>query len=284
METVGDFEIQTRQQVANAHRIVIKLGTNVIMRDDGAAAVGLLYGLIESIVNIRRDGKEILLVSSGAIGLGAKHLGLRSSPAELSLKQACAAVGQSRLMSLYEEAFGHFDITTAQVLLTEDDFLDPVRYSNLRATLDTLLKLGVIPIVNENDTVSTIELDRPDQVSGSSRIFGDNDKLSALVMTKVEADLLVLLSDVDGLFTAHPADEEAELVGRVNAITPELINYAKETNGRGRGGMATKIEAARVVTEAGKIAVIANGRTSAILESVCAGEDVGTVFLPVVQR
>jgi len=283
MDTIGDFEIQTRQHVANAHRIVIKLGTNVIMRDDGAAAVGLLYGLIESVVNIRRDGKEILLVSSGAIGLGAKHLGLRSSPAELALKQACAAVGQSRLMSLYEEAFGHFDITTAQVLLTEDDFLDPVRYSNLRATLDTLLKLDVIPIVNENDTVSTIELDRPDQVSGSNRVFGDNDKLSALVMTKVEADLLVLLSDVDGLFTAHPAEENAEFVGRVDSITPELINYAKETNGRGRGGMATKIEAARIVTEAGKIAVIANGRTPAILESVCAGEDVGTVFLPKVQ-
>jgi glutamate 5-kinase len=284
MDTIGDFEIQTRQQVADAHRIVIKLGTNVIMRDDGAAAVGLLYGLIESAVNIRRDGKEILLVSSGAIGLGAKHLGLRTSPAELALKQACAAVGQSRLMSLYEEAFGHFDITTAQVLLTEDDFLDPVRYSNLRATLDTLLRLGVIPIVNENDTVSTIELDRPDQVSGSSRIFGDNDKLSALVMTKVEADLLVLLSDVDGLFTTHPAEEDAEFVGRVDSITPELINYAKETNGRGRGGMATKIEAARIVTEAGKIAVIANGRTPAILESVCAGEDVGTVFLPRVRR
>jgi glutamate 5-kinase len=283
MDTVGEFEIQTRRQVANAHRIVIKLGTNVIMRDDGAAAVGLLYGLIESVANIRRDGKEVLLVSSGAIGLGAKHLGLRASPAELALKQACAAVGQSRLMSLYEEAFGHFDITTAQVLLTEDDFLDAVRYSNLRSTLDTLLKLGVIPIVNENDTVSTIELDRPDHVSGSDRVFGDNDKLSALVMTKVEADLLILLSDVDGLFTTYPTDEDAELVGQVDSITAELTNYAKETNGRGRGGMATKIEAARIVTEAGKIAVIANGRTPAILESVCSGEDVGTVFLPKVQ-
>ena len=194
MDTIGDFEIQTRQHVANAHRIVIKLGTNVIMRDDGAAAVGLLYGLIESVVNIRRGGKEILLVSSGAIGLGAKHLGLRASPAELALKQACAAVGQSRLMSLYEEAFGHFDITTAQVLLTEDDFLDPVRYSNLRATLDTLLKLGVIPIVNENDTVSTVELERDGGVGSRTLIFGDNDKLSALIATKVGANLLVLLS------------------------------------------------------------------------------------------
>src|SRR5664279_5320382 len=235
METIGERGIDTRQRVASAHRIVIKLGTNVLMRDDGAAAVGLLYGLVESIVNIRRNGKEVLLVSSGAIGLGARHLGLRAAPAELALKQACAAVGQSRLMALYEEAFGHFDTTTAQVLLTEDDFLDPVRYSNLRSTLDTLLKLGVIPIVNENDTVSTIELDRPDHLRGSNRAFGDHDKLSALVMTKVEADLLVLLSDVDGLFTAHPAEEDAEFVGRVDSITPELMNYAKETNGRGRG-------------------------------------------------
>jgi glutamate 5-kinase len=283
METLRESDIDTRQRVANAHRIVIKLGTNVLMRDDGAAAVGLLYGLVESIVNIRRNGKEVLLVSSGAIGLGAKHLGLRASPAELALKQACAAVGQSRLMALYEEAFGHFDITTAQVLLTEDDFLDPVRYSNLRSTLDTLLKLGVIPIVNENDTVSTIELDRPGQTSSMHRVFGDNDKLSALVMTKVEADLLILLSDVDGLFTSHPNDEGAEFLSEVNVITPELVSYAKEGNGRGRGGMTTKIEAARIVAEDGRIAVIANGRTPAILESVCSGECVGTVFVAPVQ-
>lgn len=280
METLREFGMLTRQRVASAQRIVIKLGTNVIMRDDGAAAVGLLYGLIESVVNIRRDGKQVLLVSSGAIGLGARHLGLRSSPAELALKQACAAVGQSRLMALYEEAFRHFDMTTAQVLLTEDDFLDPVRYSNLRATLDTLLKLGVIPIVNENDTVSTLELERPGQASSAHRVFGDNDKLSALVMTKVEADLLILLSDVSGLFTSHPSDTGAEFIAEVDEITPELVNYAKEGNGRGRGGMATKIEAARIVTEAGRIAVIANGRTPQILESVCAGENVGTVFVP----
>ncbi len=280
METLRDSGMLTRQRVASAQRIVIKLGTNVIMRDDGAVAVGLLYGIIESVVNIRRDGKEVLLVSSGAIGLGARHLGLRALPAELALKQACAAVGQSRLMALYEEAFRHFDMTTAQVLLTEDDFLDPIRYSNLRATLDTLLRLGVIPIVNENDTVSTLELERPGQASSTHRVFGDNDKLSALVMTKVEADLLILLSDVGGLFTSHPNDADAELVAEVDEITPELVKYAKEGNGRGRGGMATKIEAARIVTEAGRIAVIANGRTPQILESVCAGENIGTVFAP----
>jgi glutamate 5-kinase len=283
METVKDSGIDTRQRVARAQRIVVKLGTNVLMRDDGAAAVGLLYGLVESIVNIRRNGKEVLLVSSGAIGLGARHLGLRAAPGELALKQACAAVGQSRLMALYEEAFGHFDTTTAQVLLTEDDFLDPVRYSNLRSTLDTLLKLGVIPIVNENDTVSTIELESPGQTSGTNRVFGDNDKLSALVMTKVEADLLILLSDVDGLYTSHPNDDRAEFVSEVSDFTAELISFAKQGNGRGRGGMLTKIEAVRMVAEAGRLAVIANGRTPAILESVCSGEAVGTVFSAQVQ-
>jgi glutamate 5-kinase len=277
-----EVNISIRKRVAAARRIVIKLGTNVLIRDDGAAAVGLLYGLVESAVNVRRQGKELIFVSSGAIGLGAKRLGLATLPSELTLKQACAAVGQSRLMSLYEDAFRNFDVPTAQVLLTEDDFLDPVRYSNLWNTLHTLLQLGVMPIINENDTVSTLELDRPDQLDGVNRVFGDNDKLSALVMTKIDADMLVLLSDVDGLYTMHPSEHGAELVSEVAAVSPELSAYAKIGTGRGRGGMSTKLGAARMVTEAGKIAVIANGRTPGILERVCAGENAGTVFHPAV--
>ena len=228
-----EVNISIRKRVAAARRIVIKLGTNVLIRDDGAAAVGLLYGLVESAVNVRRQGKELIFVSSGAIGLGAKRLGLATLPSELTLKQACAAVGQSRLMSLYEDAFRNFDVPTAQVLLTEDDFLDPVRYSNLWNTLHTLLQLGVMPIINENDTVSTLELDRPDQLDGVNRVFGDNDKLSALVMTKIDADMLVLLSDVDGLYTMHPSEDGAELVSEVAAVTPELSAYAKIGTGRG---------------------------------------------------
>ena len=278
---VNERRLSVRERVTSARRIVIKLGTNVIIRDDGAAALGLLYGLVESAINIRRDGKEVIIVSSGAIGLGVRRLGISATPVDLAMKQACAAVGQSRLMSLYEAGFRHFDVATAQVLLTEDDFLDPVRYSNLRATLDTLLTLGVVPIVNENDTVSTLELDRPGNVEAVNRVFGDNDKLSALVMTKISADLLILLSDVDGLFTRHPSDEGAEFVSEVSRITPELTAYAGSANGRGRGGMSTKIEAARIVTEAGKVAVIANGRTPDILERICAGEPVGTVFSPI---
>jgi len=272
-------EATVRQRVAAAQRIVIKMGTNVIMRDDGAPAVGLIYGIVESAVNVLRSGRQVLIVSSGAIGLGAKSLRLEKAPTELALKQACAAVGQNRLMSMYREGFRHFNVTTAQVLLTEDDFLNPERYSNLRATLDTLLKLGVVPIINENDTVSTLELDRPGN-SRHHRVFGDNDKLSALVMTKIDADLLVLLSDVDGLYTSHPQDDGAEFISEVAEITPELAAYARISNGRGRGGMATKIEAARIVAEAGKTTVIANGRIPGVVERVVAGESIGTVFHP----
>ena len=272
-------EATVRQRVAAAQRIVIKMGTNVIMRDDGAPAVGLVYGIVESAVNVLRSGRQVLIVSSGAIGLGAKSLRLEKPPAELALKQACAAVGQSRLMSMYRDGFRHFNVTTAQVLLTEDDFLNSERYSNLRATLDTLLKLGVVPIINENDTVSTLELDRAGNTQ-HHRVFGDNDKLSALVMTKIDADLLVLLSDVDGLYTSHPHDDGAEFVSEVEEITPELAAYARISKGRGRGGMATKIEAARIVAEAGKTTVIANGRIPGVVERVVAGESIGTVFHP----
>jgi glutamate 5-kinase len=256
------------------------MGTNVIMRDDGALAVGLVYGIVESTVNVLRSGRQVLFVSSGAIGLGVKSLRLDKSPSELALKQACAAVGQSRLMAMYEDAFRYFSVTTAQVLLTEDDFLNPVRYSNLRATLDTLLRLGVVPIINENDTVSTLELDRPGNAAGQHCVFGDNDKLSALVMTKIDADLLILLSDVDGLYTSHPHDAGAELVSEVAEITPELAAYARISKGRGRGGMSTKIEAARIVAEGGKVTVIANGRIPGAVERVVAGESIGTVFHP----
>jgi len=275
--------LTARERAAAARRIVIKLGTNVIMRDDGAPAVGLIHGLVESAINLRREGREVILVSSGAIALGARRLGMDSSPTELAMKQACAAVGQSQLMSLYESGFQHFDVATAQILLTEDDFIDAVRYSNLRATLETLLTLGLVPVINENDTVSTIELESPgDRKAGNERLgdrmFGDNDKLSALVMTKVDADLLILLSDVGGLYSEHPTDPAAQLIAEVNAITPELMAAAGSANGRGRGGMLTKVEAAQLVMDAGKVAVIASGRTPGMVDRVCAGEDAGTVF------
>lgn len=269
-----------REKVATARRIVIKVGTNVVMRDDGRLALSQLYGIAESVARLRQQRRDILMVSSGAVGLGMERIGLAARPTELSQIQACAAIGQSRLMAIYDDAFDKLGCRTAQVLLTEDDFRDPERYGNLRSTLASLLALGVIPVINENDTVSTAELDHPTDSPGRERVFGDNDKLSAMVMTHVDADLLLLLSDVDGLYTADPTTDGAQLIPQVPAISDEVKNFAQGKNGRGRGGMATKLEAARIATEANGMAVIANGRLPNVIERVCAGEVVGTLFLP----
>jgi glutamate 5-kinase len=276
-------------------RIVVKLGTNVIMRSDGKVALGLLCGLVEQIAALRSRGIDVLVVSSGAVGLGVERLGLASRPTALEQVQACAAIGQSRLMALYDDAFDRLGCRIAQVLLTEDDFRDPVRHANLRATLHALLELGVIPIVNENDTVSTMELDRPlnpprvNDEQGEdigaplsngtqSRLFGDNDKLSALLLTHIDADLLVLLSDVDGLYDHNPAEPGATIIPSVSSIDKNILELADGGNGRGRGGMLSKLESARIALSAGKEVVIANGRTPAVLERIVAGELVGTRF------
>jgi glutamate 5-kinase len=257
---------------------VVKVGTNVVMRDDGSASIGVLYGIAESLANLRRARREVLLVSSGAVGLGAQRLGLAAKPAELVMIQACAAIGQSRLMSLYDDAFDKLGYRVAQVLLTEDDFIDATRNENLRATLAKLLELGVIPIINENDTVSTLELDRP--AGRGARVFGDNDKLSALVMTHSGADLLILLSDVDGLYTSDPQQHGATLVEESKGVTDAVRAFAKGGNGRGRGGMESKLEAVRIANEAGRPAVIANGRTPGVLDLICSGTSVGSLFFP----
>jgi glutamate 5-kinase len=274
--------VDARTRVAHARRIVIKIGTNVIMRKDGGLAIGRLFGLLESIAMLRRAGREVLVVSSGAVGLGAARLALEDRPASLMLKQACAAVGQGRLMALYSDAFDRLGMACAQVLLTENDFVDAERYHNLRATLDTLLKLGVVPVLNENDTVSTVELERPGE-TGTTRatVFGDNDRLSALIAGKINADLLVILSDVDGLFTKNPTQSaDAELVPVVYRITPELLATADGRGARGRGGMATKLQAAQLASVAGALVVIANGHLTAVVDRVCAGEALGTIVLP----
>ncbi len=271
--------LAARKRLAAARRIVVKAGTNVVMREEGGVALGRLFGLIESVAALRKQGRDVLIVSSGAIGLGVQRLRLKSRPAELSLKQACAAVGQCRLMAVYEEGFGALDVPTAQVLLTEDDFADPERFRNLSATLGRLFALGVVPILNENDVVSTAELETPG--AARRRIFGDNDRLSALVMGHVEADALVILSDVDGLFTAPPAhDRRARLIPLVTGVTGRIARYAKGAGSRGRGGMETKLEAARLANEAGGLAVIANGKAPHVLDRLFAGEEIGTLFVP----
>jgi glutamate 5-kinase len=273
-------EARIRQRVAAARRIVVKAGTNVIMRDDGAVALGCLYGLIESVATLKKQGRHVLIVSSGAVGLGAQRLRLEKRPGSLTLKQACAAIGQSRLMSVYEDGFEKMGLLTAQVLLTEDDFTDRSRFQNLSATLEKLFELDAVPILNENDTVSTLELESKDG-RGARGLFGDNDRLSALVMSKVKADVLVILSDVDGLFTGNPAhDRQATLVPLVREITDAIARSADGPGTRGRGGMSSKLDAARIATDAGGIAVIANGRTPRILDRLFAGEQIGTLFAP----
>ena len=250
------------------------------MRADGKVALGLLCGLVEQIAALRDQGFEVLVVSSGAVGLGVERLGLSARPTAVAQVQACAAIGQSRLMALYGDAFDRLNTPIAQVLLTEDDFRDATRHANLRATLDALLTMGVIPIVNENDTVSIEELERPAETKARERIFGDNDKLSALLMKHINADLLVLLSDVDGLYDREPSHVDAKVLPRVDFIDDNILSLAQGGNGRGRGGMISKLESARIVLKAGKQVVIANGRTPQVLERIVAGEAVGTRFAP----
>jgi glutamate 5-kinase len=271
-----------RARLAAARQIVIKIGTNVVVQDDGGIALGRLYGLLDSIVTLVRGGRRVVLVSSGAVGLGRDRL-RRAAPVPAALaRRTYAAIGQSRLIALYNDVFERLGVVTAQVLVTRDDVADPLRADRLRATLATLLDLGAVPVVNENDVVAP--LDAPEPAShdrGPTPSFGDNDTLAALVAAAIGADALVLLSDVDGLYTHHPAHSpEAELVPVVPRVTAHLVASTDHGTVRGRGGMRSKLVAARLATSAGAHVVIANGRVPGVIDHVCAGEAVGTVFLP----
>jgi len=265
-----------RERVREARRIVVKLGSNLFFNDSGAIALGRIFSFIEDIAAACLTGRQMIVVSSGAVALGADALKMKFSTASLAQKQALAAVGQSRLMNLYEQGFAKYGLTAAQVLLTEEDFSSRKRYLNLRHTLTTLLEMGVIPVINENDTVSTTEL----EITDRSRSFGDNDKLSALVMSKLEATLLILLSDVDGLFTDNPRENpKAELIPEVHEITADIQAVAGRKSTRGRGGMATKLVAARVAMNSGGIAIIANGLKAGTIGRVLNGANEGTLFV-----
>ena len=265
-----------RDQIRDAKRIVVKLGSNLFFNDAGHVALGRIFSFIEDIAAERLKGRQIIVVSSGAVALGANALKMKSSSALLAQKQAFAAIGQSRLMNLYEQGFAKYGLTAAQILLIEEDFSIRGRYLNLRNTLLTLLEMGVIPIINENDTVSTSEL----EVTDRSVSFGDNDKLSAIVMSKLEAQVLVLLSDVDGLFTDNPhSNAGAKFIPQVQEVTPEIEALAGKKSARGRGGMATKVQAARIATNSGGMAIIANGTKHGVLARVLNGEIEGTLFL-----
>ena len=265
-----------RDRVRDAKRVVIKLGSSLFFNESGNVALGRVFSFIEDIAEARLAGRQIIVVSSGAVALGSNALKMKSASAMLVQKQAFAAVGQSRLMNLYEQGFAKYGLTPAQVLLTEEDFSTRRRYLNLRNTLLTLLDMGVIPIINENDTISTTEL----EITERSPSFGDNDKLSALVMSKLEAQALVLLSDVDGLFTDNPRNNpEATLIPEVHEITPEIDVLASGKSARGRGGMSTKLQAAHVAMNSGGMAIIANGGKAGIIRRILAGDVEGTLFV-----
>ena len=264
-----------RSQIQSARRVVVKLGSNLFFDYDGHLALDRISGLIEDLVAARLAGRQIIIVSSGAVALGSNTLQLKPHSALLIQKQAFAAVGQSRLMNLYEQAFARHGLVVAQVLLTEEDFTNRKRYLNLRNTLHALLEMGVVPVINENDTVTTSEL----EVTDRNASFSDNDKLSALVMSKLEAQVLILLSDVDGLLTDDPRENPtAELIPEVHEITPEIERLARHKSTRGRGGMATKLQAARIAMNCGGMAVIANGLKPGVVGRTLAGEVEGTLF------
>ena len=268
-----------RKKLLNAKRIVFKFGTNVLRNDDGDISLSRIYSFIEDAAKLKKSGREIIIVTSGAVGLGAKKLGV-DSEAGMSVKQACAAVGQCQLMSIYENGFDKYGITTAQILLTEEDFTQRVKYLSLHDTLNTLISLGTVPVINQNDTVSTEELDF--YQDAFEVCFSFYDKLSALVASELDADLLVVLSDIDGLFDDNPKENpDAKIIPVVTEVTPDIEKYAQNASKGGRGGMKTKLNAMKVVTRSGGTALIANGKTPHIISRLFNNEPLGTIFAPV---
>ena len=264
-----------KNKLRKAKRIVVKIGTNTLSTKDGKMALSRIYGFIEDLAELKNQGKEIILVTSGAVGFGAKKLNI-PKPDTIETKQACAAIGQAKLMHFYEDAFEKFGITVAQVLLTEDDFDYRNRYLSLKSALNELLSFGVLPIINQNDTVSVFK-----QKQTLKPSFGDNDKLSSLVMSGLSADVLLILTDVDGLYDDDPRiNKKAKLIHIVEEITPEIEALGFDASSGGRGGMKTKIEAALVATHSGGYAIIANGSEPGIVKRVFSDEQIGTIFLP----
>ncbi len=259
-----------RSSFKDKKRIVFKVGTSTITHEEtGGLDLVKLERFIRILTDLHNQGKDVIVVSSGAIGVGRKALGLSKKPDSISLKQACAAIGQSRLMTIYQKLFSEYNQFTAQILMTKFTIVNDNSRHNARNTFEDLLKLGVIPIVNENDTVATDEID-----------FGDNDSLSAVVAAIAGADLLVLLSDIDGMYTDDPnRNPDAELISYVESISDEMIEMAKgPSTTLGTGGMSAKIYAAGIANDAGADMAIINGEDMDNIIRLIDGEELGTVF------
>ncbi len=261
-----------REKLKDKKRIVIKIGTSSLTHPEtGRLNLRKLEVLVREIGDLHNQGKDVVLVSSGAIGVGAAALGMNGKPAELEKKQACAAVGQARLMMIYQKLFSEYNQMAAQILMTKNTMVDNLNRKNAKNTFEELLKLGAIPIVNENDSVSTYEIQ-----------FGDNDTLSAVVAALIGADLLILLSDIDGLFRDDPnRNPDARFIDVVENLDSHFLNMGKASTGSkvGTGGMATKLTAAEIATAAGTDMVIANGEDFHVIHKIIEGRNQGTLFV-----
>ena len=253
-----------------AKRIVIKIGTNTLTDKNGFLDLRVIKNLVKQIAQIK-NSKEIIIITSGAIGAGMQELGIKERPKDVVGQQVCAAVGQGILMTNYHTIFSKRKIKIAQILITYNDLANKENYMHLANSLERLLELGIIPIINENDPVSISEI-------GPS--FGDNDKMSALIANKIKADLLIILTNVDGLFDKDPNSKDAILINEVRNIDKKIESMGNGSSNLGIGGMKTKIQAAKDATEAGATVIIANGRKENILLKVLNNEDVGTIFYP----
>jgi glutamate 5-kinase len=266
-----------RQEIAATSRtVVVKVGTRVLAQEDGTLDPTRVTAIAEQIVQLMNQKRQVVLVSSGAVGAGIGRLGLGQRPTDLAHLQAVAAVGQSRLIESYNRALEVHGRHAAQILLTADDLNDRTRYLNVRNTLLALFQYGALPIINENDTVRVDELQRN---------VGDNDRLAAMVTNLLRAPLLILLSDVEGLYDRHPSEPDAQVIPLVTQLDAALREFQRQPTTRlgsnmlSRGGMASKLEATRLAVSAGESVVIANGRRANVLVDIMAGETVGTLFL-----
>lgn len=266
-----------REAIRDKQRIVVKIGSSSLQHGQtGDLDYIRLEKLVRELCDIRNQGKDVILVTSGAIAVGRKAVGIReitgeSEVQQMAVKQACAAVGQARLMMTYQKIFAEYNQVAAQILMTKNTIVDDLNRFNAHNTFSQLLQMGVIPIVNENDTVATYEIE-----------IGDNDTLSAIVAALVDADLLILLSDIDGLYTDDPRhNPDAAFISQVDELTEELLTMGKGSTGSnvGTGGMNTKLQAARIATSSGVDMVIANSRDIGILHRILDGGQEGTLFV-----
>ena len=265
--------MNSREVLSQKKRIVVKVGSSSLQHPEtGDLDYKKLEVLVRELCDLRNAGKDVILVTSGAVAQGRKAAGLKERPTETAMKQACAAIGQARLMTTYQKLFSEYNQVVAQLLITKNTIVDETNHINAINTFRCLLDLNVIPIVNENDTISTYEIVKE---------IGDNDTLSAIVATLTEADLLILLSDIDGLYTDDPrVNREARLISQIDKLDEDILKMGKGTTGSnaGTGGMNTKLIAAQIATYSGCDMVIANSKDMRIIHEIVSGEEVGTLF------